>query len=142
MLTALAIVLVTVFALLASVHVYWALGGRIALVAAIPEVGGKPSFQPGAVITFAVACALFACAVLVAAVAGFVEVPGSSNVVQWCTFALALVLLLRAIGDFRLVGFFKRVRGSRFARLDSVIYSPLCLVLAVGVFTVAWHRGA
>jgi hypothetical protein len=142
MLTALAITLITVFALLGSVHVYWALGGRIVLIAAVPEVSGKPSFRPGAVLTFAVACALFACAALTAAVAGFVQVPGSPTIVRWCAFTLALVLLLRAIGDFRLVGFFKRVRGSRFAQLDSVIYSPLCLVLAAGVFTVAWHRGA
>lgn len=93
MLAALAIVLVGIFGLLASVHVYWALGGRIARIAAVPEIGGKPSFQPSAVATFAMACALFACAALVAAVAGFIEVPRSPAFIQWCAYALASVLL-------------------------------------------------
>ena len=141
MIAATAVVLIAVFVLMASVHVYWALGGRIALVSAIPEVGGKPSFRPGAALTFAVAFALFGCALLMAAMAGFVKVPGTQTVLRWCAFALALMLLLRAIGDFRLVGFFKRVHGTRFSRLDSAFYSPLCLGLAAGVFTVAWQGG-
>ena len=44
----------------------------------------------------------------------------------------------RAIGDFKYVGFFKRVRGSKFARMDTLVYSPLCLLLALGVARVAW----
>jgi hypothetical protein len=55
--------------------------------------------------------------------------------------ALALGLLARAIGEFRYVGFFKRVRGSRFARLDTLLYSPLRLLLAVGVAFIAKQRG-
>lgn len=54
---------------------------------------------------------------------------------------LALGLAARAIGEFRHVGFFKRVRGTRFARLDTIFCSPLCLALAVGVALVAWLRG-
>ena len=38
---------------------------------------------------------------------------------------------LRAIGDFRYVGFFNRVRDTGFARLDTLAYSPLCAGLAV-----------
>jgi lipopolysaccharide/colanic/teichoic acid biosynthesis glycosyltransferase len=30
----------------------------------------------------------------------------------------------------RYVGFFKRMRDSRFARFDTLVYSPLCLFLA------------
>jgi hypothetical protein len=37
---------------------------------------------------------------------------------------------------------FKRVRGTRFALLDSVAYAPLCLLLAAGVFYVANSHGA
>lgn len=45
--------------------------------------------------------------------------------------------LLRSIGDFRYVGFFKRARGSRFAELDTRFYSPLCLPLALATAWVA-----
>ena len=59
----------------------------------------------------------------------------------WLCYGLALGLLARAIGEFNYVGFFKRVRGSRFARLDTLVYSPLCLLLAIGVALVALHAG-
>jgi hypothetical protein len=137
----LATALMSIFVLLASIHVYWAFGGRIARVAAIPELRGSPSFVPGRFATLLVACALIACAALVGAASGFVDAPLSAGATQWGCFGLAVLLLLRAIGDFRLVGFFKTVRGSRFAWLDSALYSPLCLALAAGVFAVAWEAG-
>jgi hypothetical protein len=142
MLIVLAVALIAIFAFLASVHVYWAFGGQYAKVAAIPELRGSPSFVPGRITTLLVACCLFACAALIGAGTGFIDAPVPAMVVQWGCFGLALLLLLRAIGDFRLVGFFKTIRGSRFAWLDSALYSPLCLALALGVFLVAWMAGA
>ena len=138
MLRVLAVTLIAIFAFLASVHVYWAFGGRFAKVAAIPELRGAPSFVPGRMMTLLVACCLYACAALVGTATGFLDVPVPTTTIQWACFGLALLLLLRAVGDFRLVGFFKTVRGSRFAWLDSSLYSPLCLTLAVGVFIVGW----
>ena len=139
MLTFLAVALITVFAVLACVHVYWAFGGQIAKVAAIPELRGAPSFVPGRISTLLVAGCLFACAALVGAATGFLDVSVPATTLQSACFGLALLLLLRAVGDFRLVGFFKTIRGSRFAWLDSSLYSPLCLTLAVGVFLVGWR---
>ena len=139
MFAVLAVTLIAIFSLLASIHVYWAFGGRFAKVAAIPELRGTPSFVPGRMATLLVACALFACAALIGVAAGFIEIPIRTIPIRWGCFGLALLLLLRAIGDFRLVGFFKTVRGSRFAWLDSALYSPLCLTLAAGVSFVAWN---
>ncbi len=51
---------------------------------------------------------------------------------------IGVILLPCAIGDFRLVGFWKRIRDSRFARLDTAVYSPLCLVLAIGSAVVGF----
>jgi hypothetical protein len=56
----------------------------------------------------------------------------------WGTWTLAALFLLRGIGDFRLVGFFKRVRGTRFARRDTRLYSPLCLALALAVVAAGY----
>jgi hypothetical protein len=75
--------------------------------------------------------------VLVAVAAGFVSMPVSPWLVRVAMDALALVFVLRAIGDFRLVGFSKRVRGTRFARLDTLVFSPLCLAIAAGVLVIA-----
>ena len=136
-----AVAVVAVFVILALVHAYWAFGGQAGSRAAVPEVHERPAFVPSAAATFTVAIGLGACAVLVAASAGLVVAAVPAKWVTWLAFALAFALLARAVGDFRLVGFFKRVRGTRFARLDSAVYAPLCLGLAVAVFYVAYmHR--
>jgi len=120
------------------VHIYWLLGGRVGQLAAIPEIDGKPVFQPSTAATFVAAVALALCAVMIAATAGILTLPLSHAVLAWLTRALAVVLLARAIGDFRLVGFFKRIRHSRFAQLDSVLYSSLCLALAIGTTVIGF----
>ncbi len=127
---ALAAALVAVFAILGLFHVAWAAGARKA-TGVIPEVAGKPAFAPGPVVTLLVAATLFGCALLIAALAGWVALPLPTALLRWANLALALAFFARAIGDFRLVGIFKKVRGTPFARLDSRYYSPLCLVIAI-----------
>lgn len=133
-----AVALIAVFACLSLVHVYWLLGGRVGLLAAIPELDGKPVFQPSAVATLVVAIGLALCAVVIAGTAGVLTLPLSQTVLSWMTRGLATVLSLRAIGDFRLVGFFKHIHHTCFARLDTAVYSPLCLVLALGTAIVGF----
>jgi hypothetical protein len=53
------------------------------------------------------------------------------------TAGVAVILLLRGIGDFRYVGLFKRVRDTPFARMDSRVYTPLVLALAAVAGLVA-----
>ena len=125
-------VLIAIFTGLSLIHVYWLCGGRVGQLAAIPETDGKPIFEPSALATLVVALGLALCAVVIAGAAGILTLPLSQPVLVWLTRALALVLLVRALGDFRLVGFFKRIRDTRFARLDTAVYSPLCLALAIG----------
>mgnify|MGYP001285303821 CR=1 FL=1 len=124
--------LIVVFVGLSLVHVYWCVGGRLGQFEAIPEIDGQLVFQPSAMAMLVVAIGLALCAVVVAATAGMLTLPLPHTVLAWLTRALAVVLLVRAIGDFRLVGFFKRIRHSHFARLDTTVYSPLCLALAIG----------
>ena len=131
-------VLIVVFAGLSLVHVYWLFGGRVGQLSAIPEIDGRPVFQPSALATLMVVIGLALCALLIAATAGMCTLPLSQTVLAWLTRALAVVLLFRAIGDFRLVGFFKRIRHTRFARLDTSVYSPLCLALAIGSAIVSF----
>lgn len=136
-----ALVIVAIFAILSLIHAYWALGGRTGRAAAVPHVKNRPLFVPSALATLIVSIALAACAALVAASAGLIVTAFPATWITWAAFALALGLLLRAVGDFRYVGFFKRVRGTPFARLDSAVYAPLCLGLALAVFVVAYgHR--
>jgi len=124
-------------------HVYWALGGIAGIVragagAVIPEVSGRPAFTPGPGVTLAVAALLEIAAALVALQGKLLAINGlPPALIRVGALGVAVVLAARGIGDFRLVGLFKRVRGTRFARLDSRFYSPLCLALAAGIVVVA-----
>jgi Protein of unknown function (DUF3995) len=134
-------VVCSVFVLLALWHVRMAFAAMTGQGGAVPSVDGKPLFVPTRRATLLVALVLLLFAVLVAATAGIIPLGLPLAILSWLSYALALGLLARAIGEFRYVGFFKRVRGSRFAILDTLVYSPLCLLLAAGVAVVASRNG-
>jgi hypothetical protein len=132
--------LAAIFAALAAVHVYWAVAGGAERLTdgVIPtRADGTTLFQPGIGSTLAVAAALLAAAVVVLGQGGVFALAVPAILYRVGAWGLGVVLLLRAIGDFRYVGLFKRERGSTFARRDSALYSPLCAVLAAGVFYLA-----
>ncbi|HWW19160.1 MAG TPA: DUF3995 domain-containing protein [Steroidobacteraceae bacterium] len=131
-----------IFVVLALWHFYMASRPSQTVSGAVPSAGGKPLFVPGRVATVAVGVALLVCAALVAATGGVIPRGLPVRMLSLLSYALAAGLLLRAVGEFKYLGFFKRVRGTRFARLDTLLYSPLCLALAVGVTWVAYAGGA
>jgi hypothetical protein len=112
MLGTVATAVIGTFAGLSLIHFYWALGGRFGKSAAIPQISDRPAFVPSAFATFAVAVGLSVCGLLVAAAAGFIASPLSATWSKWACYAFAAGLLARAVGDFRLVGFFKRIRAA------------------------------
>lgn len=122
------------FAALSALHVYWALGGRFWMGKAVPEIEGKPLFRPGPIATLSVAAVL----------AGFALTAwllGQRNTiypyVRIAGFIIAAILLARAVGEFKYVGFFKRIHEGTFARYDTWLYSPVCLVLGVSMLILA-----
>lgn len=128
---------IAILVVIAALHFYWALGGTFGKDVAIPERNGRPLWSPSALTTFAVGCLLAFAAVLIAMRAGLLLSGFLGPVPRFATRGLALVFASRAIGDFRYVGFFKRVRGTRFARFDTALYSPLCCLLALLIAAAA-----
>lgn len=124
-----AVVLIVLFLALSCMHVYWALTGRTGSRRVIPTENGAPVFHPGRSATLAVA-ALLAAAAAVSLWRGAWPDAGASWVPRIGILVIAGVFAARAVGDFRLVGFFKRVRGTDFARTDSLVYSPLCAAIS------------
>jgi hypothetical protein len=124
-----------VLAALGGVHIYWAGGGRLGTGAVIPERDGRRLFSPSPGATLLVAALLMAGSACLLARAGVVGRGLPSGLSEWGTRAMATAFLLRAIGDFRYVGFFKRVHGSRFAFWDTRLYSPLCVLLFLACMT-------
>ena len=136
--TAVALAAAAVLFAIAAMHLYWAAGGRIGAVAAVPERSGRPVFTPRPLSTVAAGLAFALAGGIVLARASLWELPvAPDGLIRVATWAIGLIFLLRAIGDFRLVGFFKRVRGTRFATLDTRAYSPLALAVAAAVLWLA-----
>jgi hypothetical protein len=132
-----AFALASVLAVLSGLHIYWALGGRWGWATAIPLIDGRPAFTPSRFATVVVAIGLAVAGLVPLVRIGAVPVPAPEWLSQWSAGVLSLVFFVRAVGDFRLIGFFKRVRGTRFAVWDTRLYSPLCLLLAAGFARVA-----
>ena len=135
--TSLAVFLILVFLSFAAFHVYWALGGLYGKPPAFAAADGKRVLAPSPFAMLLLGVGFAGCSALVAATAGFIPSPLSGHAHGSLSFALAAALMMRAIGDFKLVGFFKPATDDAFARRDKVLYSPVCLALAVAVGTVA-----
>ncbi len=123
---------------LALLHFFWALGGRWAFEGALPsKPNGEKLFRPER----------FDCAMVgigLTALSSFYLIDSSlvpSILPAWFTnfigWAIPVIFLLRAIGEFNYVGFFKKVKGTDFARLDTIVYAPLCLIIALFGFAIA-----
>lgn len=131
------ILLIVTLLLLAGIHLYWAGGGLIGKHHAIPELHGQLAFKPSRLSTVAVALALMSAA-FVAILRSFSfcsSIP--SWLTHWASIAIGIVFSIRAIGDFHLIGFFKRARGTVFATWDTWLFSPLCILIAIAFFFIA-----
>jgi len=124
----LSILLTATFAFLGGLHVYWAFGGRLWFDGTFPQIEGKPLTHPGILATMVVAIGLFCMGALSTLL--FLQ---DLQVWTWLGWGVAAIFLLRAIGEFKYVGLFKRKRESLFARRDTRIYTPLCLGIAASL---------
>ncbi|MGH9765574.1 MAG: DUF3995 domain-containing protein [Blastocatellia bacterium] len=131
------IALAAVFAMLAALHVYWALGGRWGSGFAVPTIGGTRQIDPGPLATLLVAIALLAAMLTILGQTGLLGEAIPNWIFYWGTLGISVVFLLRSVGDFKLFGFFKQIQGTAFARWDTWLYSPLCLLISITAFLVA-----
>ncbi|HYY58622.1 MAG TPA: DUF3995 domain-containing protein [Pyrinomonadaceae bacterium] len=137
---ALGILLAVVFVVLGLLHLYWAAGGRLASGVTVPVVGGRRPFNPSPAGTVLVAVAFLIATFIILGRVGKLGDAIPVLVFRLGTLCISVIFLLRAVGEFRLVGFFKRVRDTPFAYWDTWLFSPLCLVIAVIAFVLAYTK--
>ena len=130
--TFIGILLSSIFSFLAFIHYYWALGGKWGADVALPASENNiKAMNPGFIACFIVGSGLLGLGIICLENLGLIHL----NLPTWITgtsfWIFACVFLVRAIGDFKYVGFTKRVRNTSFARLDTRFYSPLCLAIGI-----------
>ncbi len=127
-----------VFMVLSAIHLYWAMGGTWALDAALPtKPDGQFLFKPSLFSTLVVALGLLFFAIITIGNYGLFDNWISRKYFHFGTWAITIVFMLRAIGDFKFVGFTKKTKHTRFADRDTKIYSPLCLMLSIFSFLIS-----
>lgn len=134
---ALSLLVVGALVVIALLHLYWALGGQRALGPVLPEVDGQHLFEPGPGFTALVSLGILGFAAIAAQAGGWLWLPIAPEVVRGGAALVALIFLGRTFGDLRTVGVLKRVRGTRFARWDDRLYTPVSFGLAVGFVLLA-----
>ncbi|MFN0215860.1 MAG: DUF3995 domain-containing protein [Saprospiraceae bacterium] len=130
-----------IFVLLSGLHFYWMFGGKWALAQALPssENEGEKLLSPGPMACLAVALGLFGFAFYnVSLGIGFMQ-DQTPEATKWIIWAITGIFLLRAVGDFRYVGFFKKVKNTAFSKMDTKWYAPLCLYLGLSSTWIGWE---
>ena len=118
--------------LISLLHFYWALGGNKASGFVIPmKANGSTVFKPGIFATLLVAFVLLVFALLILANLAQLGQIIEPNYLKPLTSLIAIVFIIRALGDFKFVGFSKRIKNTAFARNDSLYYSPLSLLIGI-----------
>ncbi|KAA3619326.1 MAG: DUF3995 domain-containing protein [Calditrichaeota bacterium] len=124
-----------IFLILSLVHVYWAFGGKWGQSGAIPTRAGKSLLQPGVFGTLLVALALLLASFFMLSGSGMFTFNNRFHFINNSgILTVAVLFLLRAIGDFKYIGFFKKYRETPFAFWDTRLHSPLCLFISASAF--------
>ncbi len=132
------IVLFSVFLFLFLIHFYWGFGGKWGNQSVVPtKDDGVPLFIPKVTSTFIVAIGLFCFGVFYLIKEELIEINLPVWVNQYGFWILIFIFIIRSIGEFNYVGFFKKHKSSQFAINDTKYYSPLCLVIGILTLVLA-----
>lgn len=134
----LGVICVLILFFISLIHIYWAFGGTLWVDAVIPtKTADEKAMNPPKFLTFLVAL-LLGCFALIyvekLALFSFSYFP--DWIKNYGIHFVASIFILRAIGEFNYVGFFKKVTTTQFAKNDAKYFSPLCLFLGVVGFLI------
>ena len=138
------IILITIntllFLFLSGLHIHWALGGKWAYEGVFPQKADNTPLgkQPTKAATWVVAFGLLMFALITTGHTGVFNtwLPFQTFVIG--LWVIAIIFLLRTIGEFKYVGLTKKVKGTLFARRDQQIYTPLTLGITLISFLILW----
>jgi hypothetical protein len=129
-----ALLISIIFIFLSGLHVYWGLFGIKNPSRVLPSnEKDELLMRPGRVGSILVG--------LILAFFGFIYLNSVLEFLNWkgltyISWGIGTLFLARTIGDFRYVGFFKTVKNTNFAGMDSKFYSPLTLFIAALIFVL------
>lgn len=128
----LSFILSTIFILLSLIHLYWLFGGKWGLKNVIPTNSKQDSSKPPPkVATFIVALILTIFGLIYLEKSDFINIKVPYGIARHGLWIIPSIFTLRAIGEFKYVGFFKKIKNTAFAKADTKWFSPLCLIIGI-----------
>ena len=124
--------------LISAIHFYWAAGGKWAMDSVFPEIKSSNPIRPSILATVFVAFVFLGFAIIYLSKTPLFSIQLPLFFKRYGVLILAGIFIIRAIGEFKYVGFFKTMKDSKFAKLDTKFYSPLCLYLGVSSLIISF----
>lgn len=117
---------------LGLIHFNWVVGGKFGFAESLPtKENGERVLNPKKIDSGIVGVGLTMFGLYYILKSGLINV----NIPDWITeyggWIIPSIFILRAIGEFKYVGFFKRIKQTDFGRLDTKFFSPLCLLIGI-----------
>lgn len=133
MIPLISIILFIIFLTISSIHIYWALGGKWGSDSVLPtkEDNSTKVLNPSVVPTLIVGFGLMAFGIYILIVSKLLIWNIPNWLIKYGLWLLICIFNLRAIGDFNYVGFFKKIKNTKFGKNDTKFYSPLCLIIGL-----------
>ncbi|PEN64068.1 DUF3995 domain-containing protein [Bacillus wiedmannii] len=122
---------VCILFLVSFLHVYWAFGGKWATNSVIPTKAGEKAFIPSVGMTLFIALLLSTAAIILLRQTNLVYFAFHNIIVRMGSWVCMIVFFIRVIGEFRYFGIFKREKDTHFAKMDTVLFIPLCAFLSL-----------
>ncbi|WP_347374594.1 DUF3995 domain-containing protein [Aequorivita sp. Q41] len=128
----LAIILSILLFVLGLIHFNWVIGGTFGYSEALPtNENGDRVLSPKKIDSASVAIGLIAFGTFYIFKAGIIDYNLPLWILNYGSCIIPAIFLLRAMGDFKYVGFFKKIKNTPFGKLDTILFSPLCLLIGI-----------
>lgn len=128
----LSILLSIIFTTLGIIHFNWVLGGTFGFSASLPtKETGERVLNPKKMDSAVVGTGLLAFGFFYLIKSGIISYVLPEWIMNYSGWIITIIFLLRAIGEFKYVGFFKSVKNTEFGKMDTKLFSPLCLIIGI-----------
>jgi hypothetical protein len=126
------VLLSSIFIILGAIHFNWVIGGKFGFEASLPtKENGERVLNPKKYDSAIVGLGLSAFGVFYLITSGLVNYHLPDWILNYGGWVIPVIFLLRGVGEFKYVGIFKSVKETNFGKLDTKVYSPLCLAIGV-----------
>lgn len=117
---------------LGLIHFNWVIGGQFGFSESLPtKPSGERVLNPKNIDSAIVGIGLTAFGIFYIFKSGLTDYDLPEIVMRYGSWLIPSIFLLRATGEFKYIGFFKSVKETSFAKLDTKLFSPLCLLIGI-----------